>query len=310
MAAGARCARAGTRRRRSLRAGYSGVPSTLQGAALRWSRDNRHRWLQGNRTRVRAHRRDEDPGARDREGRLTSGASEAERSFQVPGVGAEKKPRTPEGLVPTAPSAASSGALAPPSPLDAWRAPLARRAWSPDRPDPSVKGNTTHDPGRVPDAGRPGWRAVRPRTGYRALSVALRQPKLTDGRARRWHPRGGGGGTGGIDPKFIRTERSCDLFGGKARLGVSYLLRGPGRAVALFRSAGGGLFRGKHVSLFPPSALILVTFLSSACPWERHYGCLASRSGRDKLNFKGQGLHILSARQIPPPFTPVSGSHP
>lgn len=56
MAAGVRCARAGTRRRRSLRAVYAGVPSTLQGAALRWSKDNRHRWLQGNRTRVRALR--------------------------------------------------------------------------------------------------------------------------------------------------------------------------------------------------------------------------------------------------------------
>ena len=52
---------------------------------------------------------------------------------------------------------------------------------------------------------------LRPRTDY---SVELGQPKLTDG-GGRWHPRGGGGGTGRIDPGSIRTERSSDLSGGR-----------------------------------------------------------------------------------------------
>ena len=52
---------------------------------------------------------------------------------------------------------------------------------------------------------------LRPRTGY---SVGLGQLKLTDG-GGRWHPRGGGGGTGRIDPESIRTERSSDLSGGR-----------------------------------------------------------------------------------------------
>lgn len=38
-----------------------------------------------------------------------------------------------------------------------------------------------------------------------------------ESRGRRWHRRKGGGGTGGIDPEFIQTERSSDLFGGRAR---------------------------------------------------------------------------------------------
>lgn len=46
-------------------------------------------------------------------------------------------------------------------------------------------------------------------------SEGLGKPKLTDGGKRKWHPRGGG--AGGADPEFIRTERSSDLFVGRAR---------------------------------------------------------------------------------------------
>lgn len=81
--------------------------------------------------------------------------------------------------------------------------------------------------------------------------------------------RDAGVGEGGIDPEFTRTERSSDLFAGKRVWwggGGSYLLRGPGWAVALFPSQGRGLFPGEHVSPLPLATLILVALLSSSCP--------------------------------------------
>lgn len=59
---------------------------------------------------------------------LTSGAGEAAPSFQMLGAGdaGAAEPWTLERLVPTALSAASTGAWALPSPPDAWRAPGGR----------------------------------------------------------------------------------------------------------------------------------------------------------------------------------------
>lgn len=87
--------------------------------------------------------------------------------------------------------------------------PLPRRAGSLGRPDSNVEENPSHDGGRL------GWRTMRPGTGCRTPREGLGKPKLTNGGKRKWHPRGGG--AGGADPEFIRTERSSHLFVGRAR---------------------------------------------------------------------------------------------
>ena len=102
--------------------------------------------------------------------------------------------------------------------------PLPRRAGSPDRPDSDVEGKSAHDLARVADAGRPVEDRA-PRGLVAGSSTPPGKPELTDGGGGRWHRGEEDAGEGGVDPEFICTERSSDLFAGKRN---SWILPAPG----------------------------------------------------------------------------------
>lgn len=240
----------------------------------------------------------------------------------MPGVrdaGAERKPRVPEGLLATAPSAASPGARVPQSPPDACKAP---------------GGEGTLQIRHRPCQGERGPWADLTRTLKKTLLMmvgdwggGLCARGLVAGlRERGWESQssptaGKESGTQGEEGREGLTLNSSGLRGhptclsAERAVGGSYLLRGPGSAVALVRREGRGLFHVEHVSPFPLSTLILVAFLSPTCASEKHYRCLVPQSGRDKLNFKGPGAPHFVCSTDPtrgplPPFTPVPGPHP
>ena len=250
------------------------------GPAVRGGSEREPRLCEGRRPR----------GAQS-ESRLTSGAGRAAAQCsrgrgvpgfrRVPGVrgaGAEGKPGIPEGLVRTAPAAASPGGRAPPSPLAACRAP--------------GRGGTLRETCRRPCRGERGLRTDPTRTlkesllmtlrGSRTLSYPWRSVRPEDWllgaqrrRASRISPTAGEeGGTEGrrTQGKEGSTPNSSALRGHPTCLRASairgsYLLRGSGWAVALFPSQGWGLFPGAHDSLFPLPTLNLVAFLSPSCPF-------------------------------------------
>lgn len=261
------------------------------------------------------------------ESRLTSGAGRAaarcSRGRGDRDTGAERKPGIPEGLVPTAPAAASAGARALPGPLAACRTP--GRGGTPQetcrRACPGEPGLRTH-PIRtlresllmtlrgsrtLSDA----WGTVRPRTGCREFHGVPGEPKLTDGEGRRGHRGGGGGdaGGGGVDPEFIWTERSSDLFAGKRS---SWILPAPDPALggSALPEPGLGTVSWRTCLAFSSAHSYPGRFSFPFVPlWglgvgEAYSGRLAPHSGRDKLNFKGRGLTFCLLHRSHPRTAP------
>lgn len=193
--------------------------------------------------------------------------------------------------------------------------PLARRAWSPDRPDSSAKGNPTHDRVRVLDAGEPGWRTVRGRRiGCRALSVRLGKPKLT-----RAGEEGGTGGKEGagqegltLNSSRLRGHRTCLV----AERG-SWILPAPGP-----RLGGSALPERGHETVWWRTCLAFPAVHGYPGCYPLFYvtlgealrmPCSSLRKRRVELQGTGAPHFVCSTdptRGPLPPFTPVSGSHP
>lgn len=153
---------------------------------------------------------------------------------------------------------------------------------------------------------------MRPGTGGRTLSEGL--GKFTNSKERRWQPRGGGG-----KRQEGLTLNSSGLRGHATSLPAeldSWILpaSGPRLGGSARPERGQGTVSWRTCLAFPSVHSYLGCPFLLCVPLGENYGCLAPHSGRDQMNFKGQGPHILSARQIPPAdhslLIPFSESHP
>ena len=108
-----------------------------------------------------------------------------------------------------------------------------------------------------------------------------------------------------LNPSGLRGHPTCLATG-------SYPLRGQGWAVALFRSQGRGLFRAEHVSLFPPSTLVL-SLLCVPLGKALRIPCSSLRKRQVALQGTGAPHFVCSSdptRGPLPPFPRVPRPHP